>query len=176
MDNMMRSLAWLAIDNAQAAFGIPPEDVELILYPNEPADSDEHRRAIIIRQLRTIPADGESGFSSASVQWSGEVESFLTIVEILAVCRPPASGRSQNYYPNEARQLAELVRAFFRGTAGTGRIIERRAWHKPDTPVEGDGVMVWKRTDPQPQVPGDPTHAMVLTFELTWWAPAPTQS
>lgn len=175
----MRSLAQLVIDNATVKFGVKSEDVELILYPDESGEDepagDDHRKTITIRQLRTIPSD-DAACSNASSEWPGEVDRFLTVVEVLVVCRPPAALRDRDYYPNEARQLAEWVRAFFRGTGGTGLIIDRHAYDKLGAPIEGDGVMAWQGTDPQPQIPGDPSHALVLTYELNWWAPAPATS
>jgi hypothetical protein len=172
---MMRSLAQLLIDNAQARLGIPPDCVELILNPRESGDDDTHRRTVTVRELRTIESEDYAAVGNASAEWPGEVEWFLTIFEILITCRPEQARRDRDYYPNEARLLANQVRAFLRGRAGTGRIIDRVAWEKSGAPVEGAGVAQWQRTDPQPRDDGDPAFTYVLTYEMTWWAPAPPE-
>lgn len=183
MESMMRSLAQLVLDNAQVKFGIGPEDVELVLYPVESGEEDnegnDHRKTLTLRHLRTIGGgEFDQAFNNASADWPGEIDAWLTIFEVLVTCRPPAANRGrEDYYPNEAHTLADRVAAFFRGRGGTGRIVERTAYGKPGTPAEGDGVVQYPpRIDSQPETPGDPSHTIILTYEMTWWAPAPAES
>lgn len=175
MENMMRSLAQLLIDNAHAKFGVAPEDVELIMYPEQSTEEDARRKTLTMRHLRTMDADEETAMANASAEWDGEVDWHLTVFEILATCRPAKAQRGRDYYPNEARTLAAKVKGFFRGKGATGRIVQRTAYDVGGLPVQGDGVVRWQRTDSQPETPGDPTQTMVLTFEMTWWAPAPIE-
>lgn len=175
----MRSLAQLLIDNAPARLGIPVGDVELVLSPRETGESDEHRRTVTLLHLRTMEAEAETAFDNASAEHAGEVERFLTVLEFQIACRPPTAARNADYYPNDSRRLAEKVRRFLRGYRGAGFHIDRKVWSEDGTVelgVEGAGVIRWQRTDSQPRDDEDPVHVMVLTYEMTWWAPAPPEA
>lgn len=170
----MRSLAQLLIDNAEP-LGVPADCVHLVMYPAATVDDDAHRLSLTVTHHRTMPApDDEVAMGNLSAEWDGEVDWFLTVFDVRITCRPAQAGRNADYYPNEARRLESQVRAFLRGRGGTGRIITRTAYDKPGVPAEGDGVAVWQRSDTLPQVEGDPAQEMVLSYELLWWAPAPT--
>lgn len=173
MHNMMQSVARYLVDNA-GRLGIPADAVQFIVNPDDPGDIDTYRQSLTLNHLRTEGDPESTAFNNSSADWAGEVDNFQTIFEILVTCRPQQADRGKAYYPNEARTLAGKVQTLFRGS-GTGLVINRTAWDKPGTPVEGDGLVDWPpRMDSQPQADGDPAHVIVLTFEMTWWAPAPT--
>lgn len=174
MHNMMQSIARYLVDNA-ATLGIPAVAVQVLANPDDPGDTDEYRRTITFRELITESDPANEAFNGSTAEWPSQVDNYRSVIEILVTCRPAQADLGRDYYPNEARALASRVQNLLRGVAGTGLIINRTAWDKTGTPVEGDGQVAWPpRIATQPQDDEDPAHVIVLTFELNWWAPAPT--